>query len=321
MSPVVLALLLSGSVSASESAPAAPPAPPPVHVRASVDRTAVWVADRVTYTIDIVCAGGVDILIDDLAKEKLRLNGLEVISTEASVTTDASGRTTHRLRYLLTTYRIDMPSLTIEPVSVRYYAKRPGQSLQEAAPAGEVQVPGAAIAFRSTLPENQPAYQLRDGRSPTPRRRLLVRAQQAGFACVVVALVPAAFLVVSAIGRRAARTPRRSKREVRQDHRSTLERLRALDVATEDDRRRAYDEISAAVRRYVAARAHVPGPALTPSELEAALAANGGRVPRESVVALLATCDDARYGSPGALPSAQACRDALTEAEQLLGGH
>jgi len=38
------------------------------------------------------------------------------------------------------------------------------------------------------------------------------------------------------------------------------------------------------------------------------------------VTALLVACDEARYGPPHALPSAQACRDALAAAEQVLGG-
>jgi len=102
------------------------------------------------------------------------------------------------------------------------------------------------------------------------------------------------------------------------DHRATLERLRTLDVATEDDRRRAYDEISTAVREHVAARSHVPATALTAEELDAALASAGGRLPRESIASLLASCDAARYEPPRALPSAEQCRDALSTAEQLL---
>jgi len=131
-------------------------AAPQVQARSTVDRTAIWVADRLTYTIDIVCDRGIDILLDDLAKEKLRVNGLEVLSSDSSATTDASEKTTHHLRYVMTTYRVDSPAVSIEPISVRYYTRRPGQRLQDMAPAGEVTVPGAVVAFRSTLPDSQP---------------------------------------------------------------------------------------------------------------------------------------------------------------------
>ncbi len=296
-------------------------AAPQVQARSTVDRTAIWVADRLTYTIDIVCDRGIDILLDDLAKEKLRVNGLEVLSSDSSATTDAGEKTTHHLRYVMTTYRVDTPAVSIEPISVRYYTRRPGQRLQDMAPAGEVTVPGAVVAFRSTLPDSQPMYALRDGRDSTDRHPLFVRAESIGLALVIVSLAPALFVVAAAVRRRTARAPgRKSARQVRKDKHDRLERLRTLDVSTEDERRRAYDEISAAVREHVAGAAGVPAASLTAAELDEALQATRGRVPRESVSRLIASCDAARYGPPSAVPSAQQCRDALAAAEQVLTG-
>ena len=293
-----------------------------VQTRSSVDRTAIWVADRLTYTVDIVCDRGIDILLDDLAKEKLRVNGLEILSSDSSATTDAAERTTHRLRYVMTTYRVDAPAASIEPISVRYYTRRPGQRLQDMAPAGEVTVPGAVVAFRSTLPDNQPMYALRDARIAATRHPLFVRAQSIGLALVIVSLAPALFVVGAALRRRTVRAPgRRSARQVRKDRHERLERLRTLDVGTEEERRRAYDEISVAVREHVAAAAGVPAPSLTATELEAALPGARGRISPESVTTLLASCDAARYGPPSAVPSAQECRDAIAAAEQVLAGH
>lgn len=320
------ALVLAGVVFSCRAAdaqarpgPKEEPAAPPVQVRASVDRTAVWVGDRITYSVDITCARGVEILLDDLAKEKLRVNGLDVLSSDTTTTVDAGERTTYRLRYVLTTYRVDVPSLKIESISARYYARRPGQRLQDIAPAGEVPVPGAIIAFRGTLPD-QPTYELRDGRGMVPRQPILARTASIGLALVVISLAPAAFVALAFLRRRTRKTGRRSARQVRMDHRTRLERLRSLDVTTEDDRRKAYDEISAAVREHLAATSGVPAPGLTASEVDAALEIAGGRVARESVTSLLVACDAARYGPPQALPSAQACRDALAAAEQVLGG-
>ena len=311
--------------SAPPAKPAAPPlaaeasAQAPVQVRTSLDRTAIWVGDRVTFTIDIVCRRGVEILLDDLAKEKLRVNGLDIVSSDSATTTDASERITYRLRYVLSAYRVDVPSLSIEPLSARYYERRPGQRLQDIAPAGEVRVPGAVIAFRSTLPE-QPSYELRDGRVPQPRREWFARAESIGLALVVVSLAPAVFVGLALLRRRTRKTGRRSARQARQDHRARIERLQSLDVTTEEDRRRAYDEISTAVRQHLAATAGVPAPGLTAAEVDAALELAGSRVSRESVTALLTSCDAARYGPPQTLPSAEACRDALASAEQVLGG-
>jgi hypothetical protein len=296
-------------------------AAPPVQVHSSVDRTAIWVADRLTYTVDLVCDKGIDVLLDDLAKEKLRVNGLEILSSDSSATTDANERTTHRLRYVLTTYRVDSPALSIEPIAVRYYTRRPGQRLQDMAPAGEVSVPGAVVAFRSTLPDAQPLYALRDARSSAPRHPLFVRAQPIGLALVIISLAPALLVAGAAVRRRTARTSGRpSARRVRKEKLDRLERLRALDVGTEAERRHAYDEISTAVREHVAAVSGVPATGLTAAELGAALDGARARVPRETVTSLLASCDAARYGPPAAIPSAEQTREALAAAEQVLAG-
>ena len=296
-------------------------ADPPVRAASAVDRTAVWVGDRLTFTVDIVCDRGVDILLDDLAKEKLRVNGLEIIGSDSSATTDAAERTSHTLRYVLTTYRVDTAVLSIEPVVVRYYQRRPGQRLQDMAPAGEVTVPGARVAYRSTLPDSQPAAGLRDGRAAAARHPLLARVRSIGLALVVISLAPAVVIAATALRRRTARTPgQRSAREIRKEKRDTLERLRALEIGTEEERRRAYDEISAAVRQHVAAAAHVPAPSLTADELDAALTGMRTRVPRETIVPLLAASDTARYGPPAAVPSTETCREALHAAEEILSG-
>jgi hypothetical protein len=314
---VAAAVAIGGNVAAAQ----APATVAPPRVTSSVDRTAIWIADRVVFSVEIVCAPGVDILLDDVAKEKLRVNGLEVLSSDTSATTDADGRTTHTLRYALTTYRVDNASPSIESMSIRYYARRPGERLQDVAPAGDVQVPGARLAFRSTLPENQPELAIRDGRTAPPRRTFFSRAAQIGLALVIVALAPAAALAVAAVRRRTAGKPaRRSSRQAKQDQRAVLERLRALDVSSTDDRRRACDEIGTAIRGYVASHAHVPAAALTASEIDAALAARSGRIPRDTVVSLLTVVDEARYRPADAPLSAEACRDAIASAEHVLGG-
>ena len=82
-------------------------------VRTSLDRTAVWVADRVTFRVDIICPRGIDILEDDLSKDKLKLEGLDLVGSESSRTTDTQETTTHTFTYALATYRVDTPALKI----------------------------------------------------------------------------------------------------------------------------------------------------------------------------------------------------------------
>jgi hypothetical protein len=208
--------------------------------------------------------------------------------------------------------------LTIAPTPVRYYTTRAGQGIENAAPAGEVQVPGAVIAFRSMLPEDQEAYPLRDGRAAGSRPRLMAAAQPVGTALVLVAIVPAFFWVAGAVRERRPKKERRSLRQVQQEERTSLDAVRAIDLTTADGRREAYTTINLLVREHLLEVCGVPGPSLTAAEVEPALAGRPSRVPAETVAALLTACETARYGPPGSLPPADACRDAIEQAAQVL---
>ena len=288
-------------------------------VHSSVDRTAVWVADRVNYAVAIVCPKGVDILSDDVAKEKLKTTGLDVVGMNAVAETAADGSTTHRIVYTLTSYHVDTPDLRIEPTTVRYFVKRPGQRLQDEAPAGEFQVPGASVAFRSALANDPDAAALRDGLTPQPRGRTYASAGAIGVALVLISIAPLAFIAVTALGRRRPRRPGRSVRRMRQEERLTMETLQATDLSTPDGRRRAYDGIDALVRAHLRDTLAVPGLSLTPPEVPARLDGRKLRVPAEDIQALLAACEQARYAPPDVIPSADACRDAIEQARAVVG--
>ncbi len=309
----VAVVLLTASVNTQAPTSGARP-----QVRTSVDRTAVWVGDRVRFTVEFDCPRGIDVLEDDLSKDKLKLDGLEVVTSESSRIDGSDESATRRFVYELTTYRVDVPALRVAPFSVRYYVRRPGPRLEDAAPAGEVQVPATTIAFRSTLPEVQ-EYQLRDSRPAIPRARTFALARPAGLALVVMSFAPVAFWVAAAIGRRRRRPVHRSARKVRSDERESLQAARDLDLTSEEGRRVAYTKIDALVREHLRDVCGVPGPSLTPAEVQPALETRDSRIDAERVAALLAACERARYAPSHAIPSADACRDALTEAEQLLG--
>ena len=311
----VVALLVSASQGFAQPASRASA---PV-VRAFVDRTAIWVGDRVTYTVEIVCPRGIDVLEDDLAKDRLTLEGLEVVTMETSRTEGPDQVATRRFRYVLTSYRVNIPALRVAPFSIRYYATRPGQRLQEAAPAGEVRVPGAVVALRSMLPEAQETFALRDERSTQPRGTIAALAQPIGIALVVVSIVPAAVWALAVAARRRQRRPTRSGRQVRRTARALLEEARSIDLGAPEGRREAYTRIEAIVRDHLAHAAGIAGHSLTPEEIEPALAGQT-RLPAGEVSALLAECERARYGPLDAAPSADACRDALARADELVAG-
>jgi hypothetical protein len=299
------------------AAPALAQTPAPV-VHASVDRTAVWVGDRVSYTVEIVCPKGVDILSDDVAKEKLKTTGLDVIGMDAVASTAADESTTHRLRYALTTYHVDTPDLRIDPLSVRYFVKRPGQRLQDEAPAGEFRIPAVSIAFRSTLANDPDAAALRDGIDPAARLRRFSVAGSIGAALMLISIAPLAFIGAAALARRRPRRQGRSARRMRQEERVTIDELQSMDLSTPDGRRRAYDGVDALVRTHLQDAAGVAGLALTPGELPSQLEGRKLRVAPEEIAALLSACQQARYAPADAGPSAQACRDAIEQARAIV---
>jgi hypothetical protein len=289
-----------------------------VVVRTSLDRTAIWVADRITYAIALTCRRGVDLVVDDLARDKLRLDGLEILGADSERAADRDESTTYRFRYYLTTYGVDVPELTIAPVTVRYSVKRPGQRLEDAVPAGEVQIPGAVVAFRSVLPDGQETYDLRVSRGSSPRPMRYALLQPIGLGLVLISIVPAALATSLIVGRARRRRVRRSARQVRHDERASLDAVESIDITTPDGRRDVYARLNALVRDHLRDVVGIGAPSLTPAEIGPALSAAGARVPIELVTAVLSACELARYAPAEALPSREACREAIEQSEQVL---
>jgi hypothetical protein len=304
---------LVASVSAQTGVSAAKP-----QVRTAVNRTAIWVGDRFRFTIDIDCPRDVDVLDEDLSKDKLKLEGLDIVSSDSSRIEGPGETTTRRFTYELTTYRVNVAVPRIAPLSVRYYVRRPGRRLDDSAPAGEVLLPGASIAFRSTLPEAQ-ANNVRDSKPAMSRPRVFALAQPVGLALVILSFVPAVVWAIGAVERRRHRPVYRSVRKVHSDERASLQAVRELDLSSEEARREAYTRIDVLIREHLRDVCGVPGDSLTPAEAHSALAQRDSRIDAERVAALLAACERARYAPGHVLPSADACRDSIAEAEQLLG--
>jgi hypothetical protein len=308
------------STAGSPAITPSPSAPQGLSVTARVDRPAIWVADRLTYTVEIVCPRGVDILVGDLAREKLPLTGLDVVSADTTRRTEGDV-TRYAFDYVLTTYRVDVVTPAIGPFPVRYYLARAGQRPEEAAPAGSVIVPPVAVAFRSLLPEDQAIYDVRDGRD-IPQRWLPYRLlQPVGLGLVLFSAVPAAFVLVRlALGvreRRRATTGRSSRRQ-KQSARAAFDEVRATDGTDLQARRAGFARLAALIRQHLSDVCGVAAAGMTPEEIAVALEPCGSRIPIELVASVLESCELARYASPDLYPSPDAWREALGQAEQLL---
>lgn len=303
-------------------APLAAGAPPPgdVEVKTSLSRTALWPGDRVLYTLEIACAPNVDVVTDDLLPEKLSLSGLEVVSSDRQRSEGAGGSVTYVVRHQLASYDVAAPKLGIGEQGVRYYVRRARQRLEDAAPAGEVRVPGSALALRSTLPDELTRLATRDGRGSEPLPAALAYARPVGLALVLLSAAPVA-LWAFGVARRARATRSRSQKRQRQSSsstRSALEALRDADVQDAAARRDAFSRLDALLRQHLAVAADLPARALTAAEITARLRANGKALPADSIGALLLDCERARYGPPGRLPPAERFRSGVAVVEGLL---
>jgi hypothetical protein len=325
------AILLAMALAATQPAPVPTPTPVPadtaaenqdlehdVLARSAVDRTAMWVGDPLMFTVRIVCAPGIDVLDDDLAGDKLKLDGLEFVSLDSTREGGPGAATIRTFRYHVTTYKVEQTTLTIAPMTARYYRVRPGTGIEGGEAAGDVAIPGAVVAFRSMLPDEMETSRLRDGRGSGTRAWQFAVAGPVGTGLLIASVVPVLFWTVGTIRERRPKTERRSKRTVKREEQTTLESVRTLDVDNPEGRREAYTKISQLVRGHLHDVLDVPGPALTPAEIEPALASRSGRMPTDAIRALLAECDAARYAPPSALPPADACRAAIDEAATIL---
>jgi hypothetical protein len=320
-----LLVLALSVITAAQRAPSAPrPAaarptntPPPIEVHTSVSRTAVWVGDRVTYSIELRCAPQVDIVTEDLATERLKLDGLEI--RDVTIDRDASeaGRLTYRVSYSLVTFNLEAPALRIAEIPVRYSIRRPGQRPEDPAPpSGEVRIPPLTLALRSTLPDTQVPAQIRDGRPLQPLPRRVALAQPVGIGLLVVAAAPVGLLLLN-LARRASRVRSRGPRRVtRRERRASLNEIKALDIASPSIQREAYAKLDALIRDHARQTTGIAFSALTPSELPGAMARPERARQLEQIQTLLAECERVKYAPQP--PDPERWSGVLLEAEQLL---
>ncbi len=290
-----------------------------VVVKSSVDRSAVWIGDRFSFIVEVECSHGTDILTDDLSRDRLQLDELDILGVEERRDDRGNGRVAYRFVYRLTTYSFEPPVKNIREMRLRYFVRRPGQRTEDIAPEGEVLVPGTQVSVRSLLPDDANFTKYRSDRPPLARSAVFAQMERIGIGLVIVSIVPAALLVFSLERRWRHRRRRQSARKLRHDERVSLDDVRALDVGGEEGRKQVFDQLSALVRKHVTGAWGVNADGLTVAEITAALREAGKSELSAEATSFLDTCEKARYGSAAELPSREACHAAIDRAERLVG--
>jgi hypothetical protein len=299
---IVIALVCSGEASAQTT---------PVEVRTSLSQTAVWLGDRAIYTVELRCAPQFDVLLDDLAAARVRVDGGDVVAVREDHEENAD-RLIRRFHYTLVTYRVDTTEVRVAPITVRYFQR--GAGGVQGAPAGQVIVHPAFVAVRSVIPDSEGVPALRIPETLRPAPAYLKLAQPLGLLLIAIAIVPVAFLTIDLAGRARRAWDRFRIRRNRRRDRVSLEDLEALSPASGPERVEAFDRLDALVREHLASTTGLNTPALTPSEIGRALEDRAQA--RAEIETLLAACERARYAADP--PSSEAWNDALREAAHVL---
>ncbi len=299
----------------------APPAPvnSDIQVRTWLSQTSMWVGDAVEFHVELTCAPNVDVLADDLSQDHVKLTGLEFVgSGEESPLPRPNGHVTRRFTYAVTSYEVSELNLQIGDFKIRYYVRRPGQRLEDTAPAGEITIPGAVLSMRSAIPDQVNTMQPRDQREAALVPALLPLARPVGIGMVVVSIVPVALSIVAIVRMRRPKAVRHSVRAARSHAKTAMEELRAVDTTTAAGRLEAYAKLETILRRHVAEATGVPAAALTSAEVETRLQAANGTVSATTVRQVLDQCEQARYRPIDQLPSRDTFESVLEETQQVI---
>jgi hypothetical protein len=293
----------------------------PVVVYTELSQTAVWPGDQVTYRIELIANPGVDIITEDLAREKLRLEGFELRTSSEEMTALPDGSTRRIFRYEFAVYDTERREARVGVLAVRYYRKRPGQRIEDVTAEGEIRLAPAVSAIRSTLEDTLADYRLRDRREAAIRPPWTALLQPVGIAFILVSIAPVAIWGV-ALAQRAAKGRRgRGRRAARHSARATLEEIKGLSLDNELARREVCSRLDTLLREHLERSAGVSAPALTPIEIEGALQRAGSRQSVPAVSALLHDLELARYGGPGHVPPEVSVREAIERTEEVIRTH
>ena len=206
-----------------------------------------------TYTVEVVCPPGYDIIEGDLGREHLPLEGLEVRAASTTREARDDGTVLYRARFQLASYTPERERLRIGPMSIRYYRKQPDGRIDDQVPDRRRRTcPRQDIALHSTLPDSAGPV-LRTAKAPVLLPPFSHLFWPFGLALVALSLVtrrPCGF--TRTIKRRPSTGPPDSARQPT-EYRLALDEIGQLsDTADAEALRQAFGRLDHLLREFLA---------------------------------------------------------------------
>jgi hypothetical protein len=272
----------------------------------------------VTFTVEIVCAPGYDIIEDDLSRDRLPLEGLEMRAAHTSRQARDDGTVLHRARFQLASYTVDREQLRVGPLSIRYSRRQGDARGANQLPVGSVEVPAENIALRSTLPDSTGAGVIRIPTSPAHLPRVIHLLYPIGLVLMALPLVAGAVALTVAARRRPVVQADDQAAQRPTDYRAALNEIRQLrDDADAAAIRLAFGRLDHLVREILGGMS-IDARTLTPDEIDAQAGPAGDLTPQRTAAGVLRECERARFAGPKQPPSRDRLAQALDHAEAVV---
>jgi hypothetical protein len=268
-----------------------------IAVSTHVDRTAIWVGDRLRYTVKVLHDPDIEFILDNLKKESLNLAPFVARDINVSQISFGGNKKVTEVILLLTTYESGQAELRIPSFNLYYFRRNPGMQPAKETAAESFPVPPTKVGLRSTLT----ADQLR----PRDSKELWQVASQRWMISFALGLAGMTFLAVRA-GRRLWSTSHKEKPIRRLTRRARnrmlqefLRKAQAIGRESTEDQLRFYSEVSQFLRAYLNESLEIDAASLTPPEIESALKNLGKDGLSVPVKSILERCEQVLYTQQG----------------------
>ncbi|HEV2691106.1 MAG TPA: hypothetical protein VGV35_21265 [Bryobacteraceae bacterium] len=172
-------------------------APEQFDLKVHTNRTALWVGDRLEYTVRVEYPATVEFVTDHLKKEEMNLPPFELLEVRSAIGMLPQSRKFLEVRLLLTIYDISHAEATVPSFNLFYFRQGQAQNNDDS-PAEVLTVPPLTVGLRSTVVD--PAGKIRDSKEvlPIPTSRWML-PEILGLLGLAIVAVSVAWLAVAQI--------------------------------------------------------------------------------------------------------------------------